>query len=101
MARESIDGWEVETPDSVPGGTTIEVGESTAGMDSSSKTPQRRTLELATRIGCRPLRVLVDSGSTGNYINARECTTRGIKVEEEDQLKELKMADGTMVKTEG
>ena len=43
----------------------------------------------------------MDLGLTGNYIDAQECTARGIKVEEEDQPKELKMAEGTMVKTEG
>ena len=74
LAQGSTDGWEVESPDSVLGGTIVEVGESTAGVDSSSKTPWRRTLELAMRIGRQPLRVLVDSRSIGNYINARECT---------------------------
>ena len=101
LARGSTDEWEVVSPDSVLGGTTIEVGESTVGADSSSRTPKRRTLELAARIGGRPMRVLVDSGSTGNYIDARECTPRGIKVEVEDHAEELKMADGTVVKTEG
>ena len=72
-----------------------------AGVDSSSRTPKRRTLELAVRIGRQPMRVLVDSGSTGNYIDARECTTQRIKIEAEDQSEELKMADGTMVKTKG
>ena len=47
------------------------------------------------------MRVLVDSGSTGNYIDARECTARRIKIEAEDQSEELKMADGTVGKTEG
>ena len=84
MARGSIDGQEVASPDSVPGGTTVEVGESMAGVDSSSRTPKWRTLELAVRIGRRPMRVLVDSGSTGNYIDARECTTWRIKIEAED-----------------
>ena len=101
MARRSTDGQEVVSPDCVPGGTTVEVGESTAGVDSSSRTPKWRTLELAARIGRRPMRVLVDSGSTGNYIDARECTARRIKIEAEDQSEELKMADGTVVKTEG
>ena len=101
MARGSTDGQEVASPDSVPGGTTVEVGESMAGVDSSSRTPKRRTLELAARIGRRPMRVLVDSGSTGNYIDARECTERRIKIEAEDRSEELKMADGTVVKTEG
>ena len=76
-------------------------GESTTGVDSSSKTQRRRTLELATRIGRRPLRVLVDLGSTGNYIDARECAARKMKIEAVEKPKELKMADGTMIKTEG
>ena len=47
------------------------------------------------------MRVLVGSGSTGNYIDARECIARGIKIEAEDQVEELRMADGIVVKTEG
>ena len=101
MAWGSTDGQEVESPDSVLGGTTVEVGKSMADVDSSSRTPKRRTLELAARIGRRPMRVLVDSGSTGNYIDARGCTARRIKIETEDGSEELKMADGTVVKTEG
>ena len=101
MVRGSTDGQEVESPDSVPGGTTVEVGEFMAGVDSSSRTPKWRTLELAARIGRRPMRVLVDSGSTGNYIDARECTTRRIKIEAEDQSEELKMADGTVSRLKG
>ena len=53
------------------------------------------------RIGSRPMRVLVDSGLTGNYIDAQECTACEIKVEAEDQAEELKMTDGTVVRTEG
>ena len=52
MARGSTDGQEVESPNSVPGGTTVEAGESMAGVDSSSRTPKRRTLGLGVRIGC-------------------------------------------------
>ena len=51
MAQGSTDGQEVESPESVLVGTTIEVGESMAGVDSSSRPPKRRTLELAARIG--------------------------------------------------
>ena len=44
----------------------------------------------------------MDLGSISNYFDARECTARGKrKVEEEDQPEELKMAEGTVVKTEG
>ena len=85
LARGSTNGQEVVSPDSVPGGTTIEVGESMIGVDSSSRAPKRRTLELAERIDHRPMRVLVDSGSIGNYIDAQECTAQRIKIEAEDQ----------------
>ena len=83
------------------GRTTVEVEEAAAGAASSSRTQRRRTLELAARIGRRPLTVLIDSGSTGNYIDARECTARKLKIEIEEEAEELKMADGSVVKTEG
>ena len=57
-------------------------------------------MELVARIGSQPMQVLVDLRSTRNYINARECIARGIKVEVEDRVEELKMADGTVVKIE-
>ena len=101
LARGSTDGQEVVSPDTVLWGTTVEVGESTVGVDSSSRAPKRRTLELAARIGSRPICVLVDLGSIGNYIDARECATQRIKIEAEDQAEELKMADGTVAQTEG
>ena len=43
----------------------------------------------------------MDLGSTGNYIDAQECVARGIKIEVEDQSEEVKVADCTMVRTEG
>ena len=39
--------------------------------------------------------------SIDNYIDVQECATHGMKIEVEDQAKELKMADGAMVKIEG
>ena len=72
------------SPDNVLGGMIVEVGESTAGLNSSSRTPKRKTLGLASRIGSRPMSVLVDSGSTRDYIDTRECVARGIEVEGED-----------------
>ena len=86
--------------DSTKGGMAVEVVESVWSMDSSSKTP-RRTLELARRIGKRPVRMLIDSGATGNYVSAQECAARKIKIEKEKNGKELTMADGSKVKTIG
>ena len=42
--------------------------------------------------------MLIDSGATGNYIAAQECTARRIKIEKERGGRELKMADGSSVK---
>ena len=39
LAWRSTDRWEVASPNSVPGGATVEVGESTVGVDCSSRTP--------------------------------------------------------------
>ena len=47
------------------------------------------------------MRILVDSGSTSNYIDARDCAARGMKIEAANQAGELKMADGIVVKIEG
>ena len=44
LAQGSTDDWEVASPDRVPKGTTVEAGESIAGVDSSRRTPLRRTL---------------------------------------------------------
>ena len=78
----------------------VEIVESVWSMDSSSKT-LRRTLELAERIGKRPVRMLIDSGTTGNYVSAQECAARKIKIEKEKNGKELTMFDGSKVKTIG
>ena len=69
-------------------------------MDSSNKTP-RRTLELARQIGKRPVRMLIDLGTTGNYVPAQECAARKIKIEKEKNGKDLTMADGSKVRTLG
>ena len=62
---------------SIEGGMTEELVESVWSTDSTSRTP-RRTLELAGRIGKRPVRMLIDLGTTGNYISAQECAKRRI-----------------------
>ena len=52
---------------STQGGMTEEVVDSVWSMDSTSRTP-KRTLELASRIKKRPVRMLIDWGVTRNYI---------------------------------
>ena len=76
--------------------------ESACGLDSTSRT-QRKTLELAGRIGKKPLKVFIDSGSIGNYISAQECAARGLHIDlgRACDREELRMANGSVVKTEG
>ena len=99
LARGSANGMEVESLNSVLGGKDCRGG-GIHSRDSSSRTPQWRTLELVARNDRRPLRVLVDSGWSSNYIEAWECGARRIKSENEDHAQELQMADGIVVRTE-
>ena len=71
-------------------------------LESSSRTQcWRHTLKLATEVGSRSMRILVDFGLTGNYIDARECMVRNIQIQDEDAAEELQMADGIVIKTKG
>ena len=56
--------------DNNEGVMAVEVVESMWSMDLSIKTP-RRTLELVGQIGKRLVRMLIDSGATGNYVSAQ------------------------------
>ena len=76
----------------------VEVVESVWSMDSSSKNP-RRTLELAGGIEKRPIRILIDSGATENYVSAQECAMKKLKTKKEKNGKELTMVDGSKVRT--
>ena len=58
---------------------TIGGVESTWGLDSTSRT-QRKTLELVGRIQKKPLKVLINLGSTSNYILAQECAASGLQI---------------------
>ena len=43
----------------------------------------------------------MDSRSTGNYIGAWECVVRKLQIQNEEAAEELRLADGSMVKTGG
>ena len=64
------------------------------------RTP-RRTLELAGRVGKQRWPILIDSGSTGNYVNAQVCTVCRLRVEKDPDPEELTLADGSKGRTEG
>ena len=76
--------------------------ESSWGLDSTSRT-QRKTLELASKIRKKPLKVLIDLGSTSNYTSAQECAARSLHIDPGRACErgELRMANGSMVQTAG
>lgn len=88
----------VSTEGTPVGGTFIDT--TVYGVDKSVRT-HRGTLELAGRIGGKSCRLLIDSGSTGNYISTQVCTDHKLRVEEDLNPDQLTMADGTMAHTEG
>ena len=69
------------------------------GIATAQRT--HHTFELAGKIGKRPVSVLLDSGSTGNFVSAQMCIAQKWKIEKDDYDEELKMADGTTVTTAG
>ena len=87
-------------PDYSTGGSTEECPAAVWGIASAGHVP-RRTLELAGRIGSKSWSLLIDSGSTGNYIAADVCTAGRIKIEKDPHPDQLTMADGTQVETTG
>ena len=100
--RRTIDEDVTGSSNHVSEEATIGGVESAWGLDSTSRT-QRKTLELASRIGKKPLKVLIDSGSTGNYISAQECAARGLRIDSGRacEREELRMANGSVVQTAG
>ena len=93
MEREDM-----EAPDVLAGGATLVGATTTRSVNVAYRT--KNTLELAGRIGRKPVQILIDSGSTGNYVAARVCTVCKLKTEKDPHGEELRMADGTTVKIE-
>lgn len=58
-------------------------------------------LELAGLVNGRPIKVLMDSGATGNFISDRVVTALELQIEPEDNEDELTLADGSLVKARG
>ena len=58
-------------------------------------------LELAGRVQKYPTRVLLDSGSTGNFISMQFMAAMGLKVQPDLEWEEVTLADGSKLWTEG
>ena len=98
LAWSSMEREDMEAPDVLAGGATLVGATTTRGVNVAYRT--KNTLELAGRIGRKPVQILIDSGSTGNYVAARVCTVCKLKTEKDAHGEELRMAEGTTVKIE-
>ena len=56
---------------------------------------------LARRVRGRSLRVLIDSGSTRNYLSARCQTALELEVQPEEDFEQLTLAGGSEVHAQG
>ena len=110
-ARPEVSTWDREPRRTGNAVTPVPPDVSTAGMTTcdpdavwgiaSAGRTQRKTLELAGRIGSKSWSLLIDSGSTGNYISANVCTVNKVEIEKDSYPDQLTMADGTQVETMG
>ena len=60
-----------------------------------------RILQLSSSIQKRPVKMLLDSGATSNFVSNAMVTTLGLPVREEEDFHELMSANGTVVPTVG
>ena len=75
--------------------------EATPAEVSSTERVSSQTIELSGIIHRRPIRVLLDSGSTGNYINDQVARSFNLIVRVEEGTKQLTLADGSKVQAQG
>ena len=64
---------------------------------SSTERIPSQTIELSSMIHRRPIRVLLDSGSTGNYIRDHVAQSFNLIVQSEEGTEQLTLADGSKV----
>ena len=60
-----------------------------------------RVLELSSTVQKRPVKMLIDSGATGNFISDAMVTALKLHVQQEEDYHEVTLADGTDVSTAG
>ena len=58
-------------------------------------------MELAGKVHNHPVKVLLDSGATGNFISDNVVNSLQLQIVPEAQNEELTLADGSVVKADG
>ena len=93
----------VDLRDSTEGTITRPIGpvEANPAEISSTERISSQTIELSGRIHRRPIRVLLDSGSTGNYISDKIAQDFNLIINAEEGSEQLTLADGSKVQAQG
>ena len=60
-----------------------------------------RVLELSSTVQKRPVKMLIDSGATGNFVSNAMVTALKLQVQQDEEDDEVTLADGTVVSTAG
>ena len=58
-------------------------------------------MELSNMVKKRPIKMLIDSGATGNFISDAMVTAFNLQVQSDEDDWDLTLADGTVVQTAG
>ena len=89
--------------DSTEGTTIRPIGpvEATPVEVSTTERIPSQTIELSGRIHRRPIRVLLDSGSTGNYISDQVARSFNLIVQSKEGIEQLTLADGSKIQVQG
>ena len=119
QGRDLVDRAEPEMGDGLPSRSLVVQSSSTgpgvAAGESHSESPRQggpvdedivstvrlrgRILELSSSVQKRPVKMLLDSGATGNFISDAMVVALGLPVQEREDFHELTLADGTVVPT--
>ena len=93
----------VSLGDSAEGAITRPIGpvEATPTEVSSTKRIHLQTIELLGMIHRRPIKILLDIGSTGNYISKKIAQSFNFIIQAEEQSEQLTLADGCKVQSHG
>ena len=121
QGRDLVDRAEPEMGDGLPSRSLVvqsgSTGPGVAAGESHSESPRQggladedivsairlrgRVLELSSTVQKRPVKMLIDSGATGNFVSDAMVTALKLQVQQDEDDDEVTLADGTVVSTAG
>jgi hypothetical protein len=96
----SFSPYRGRTPEHSAGETPTDASRAEVRVSSAFRI-HGNVIELAGRVQKSPTRVLLDSGSTGNFVSSQFVAAVGLRVQPDPEWEEISLADGSKLKTEG